>query len=95
MAINRHAWGPNVVMAYEELGTTTDHRKCEFCGARGLDGTVVLLVRNADLDIMGNTYACDPCAAEATCRAEAEKNGGRGSSPYTDPNLRPRGRRRS
>lgn len=95
MAISKHEWGPDVVMSFEEMGTTTDHSKCDLCGARGLAETVVLLVRNADMQIEGSMWTCDPCAAEVTHRAEAEKHGGRGSSPYDDPRLRVRGRRRT
>lgn len=94
MAIGKREWGPNVVMSFEELGTITDRSKCDICGARGLAETVVLLVHNADEEIMGNMYVCDPCAAEVTHRVEAQQRGGVGSSPYDDPRLRRRGDRR-
>ena len=68
----RRKWGPGEVQTYEEMGATTDVKKCDFCGARGLAETVVLLVHNVDGEPAGNMYACDPCAAEAG-RRDAQK----------------------
>lgn len=100
MAVRKYGWDRNVVMAYQEMGTTKERskcRKCSFCDRRDLDEVVVLLVRNVDNQIMGNAYACDPCAAEVSQRAEAEKHGGHGVNPNDDPNFHlgrvPRGRR--
>lgn len=89
MAVSKHGWG-HAVMAYQEMGTTTERdkcKKCTFCDRRNLDEVVVLLVRNADNQIEGNAYACDPCAAEVSQRAEAEKHGGHGVNPNDDTNL--------
>jgi hypothetical protein len=80
-------WGPGQVQSYEELGTTTDVKVCDFCKARGLAETVVLLVHNVDGELAGYMHACDPCAAKAAVR-DAQKRG-RGS-PRDDPRLRRR-----
>jgi hypothetical protein len=75
---------------YEELGITTDVTACDFCQARGLAETVVLLVHNVDGELAGNMHACDPCAATAARRPDQSR--GKGSA-YDDPRLR-RGQRR-
>jgi hypothetical protein len=87
--VARPNWGPGEVQTYEETGTTTDVTTCNFCGARGLAETVVLLVHTVDGELAGSTYACDPCAAEAVNRATQKR--GRGSW-RDDPRLRGRNR---
>ena len=64
--------GPGEAQMYEEMGTTTDVRTCDFCKVRGLAETVVLLVHNVDGELAGYMHACDPCAAKAAVR-DAQK----------------------
>jgi hypothetical protein len=45
--------GPGEAQMYEEMGTTIDVATCDFCKARGLTETVVLLVHNVDGDLEG------------------------------------------
>jgi hypothetical protein len=53
---------------YEEIGTTTDVRVCDFCKARALAETVVLLVHNVDGELAGYMHACNLCANQAPIR---------------------------
>ena len=63
---------------------------CDFCRARGLAETVVLLVHTVDGELAGYMHACDPCAAEAGRRADRRPGHG---SPYGDPRVHGRRRR--
>lgn len=65
----RFKWGPGEVQMYEETGTTTDITTCDFCHARDLAETVVLLVDTVDAEIGDYMHACGKCAAEAGRRA--------------------------
>lgn len=90
MTVRKYGWSKNVAMAFQRMGTTTDARhckQCSFCDAHDLPEIVVLLKRNIDGDIEGNSYACEKCAAEVTLQAVAEKHGGPGVNPNDDPNL--------
>src|SRR5260370_8140339 len=76
--------GPGEAQMYEEMGTTTDVKTCDFCKARGLAETVMLLVHNVDGELAGYMHACDPCGAKAAVR-DAQK-----PHPAHPPNQTPR-----
>jgi hypothetical protein len=73
---------------YEEMGRTKDVTTCDFCRARGLSETVVLLVHTVDGELGGYMHACDECAAEGGSRFAQKPTRGRGS--IDDPRLRRR-----
>ena len=81
----RSRWEPGEVQMYEETGTTADVTTCDFCHARDLARTVVLLVHTVDAEIGGYMHACDRCAAEASRRAAQAPSRG---SVRDDPRMR-------